>query len=106
MVGQTIAAFVFFLIPGGALGIILLCCHLRLPRHGGGAQDDVRWVHVAQIPFLIGPAALAVYTIYQLVLGTYHPPEVGMTAGVITGMIAVYGYFYLSLKLWRGRERG
>jgi hypothetical protein len=106
VVGQTIAAFVFSLIPGGALGIILLCCHLRPPWQGGGVRDDVRWAHVAQVPFLIGPALLAGYTIYEITIGTYHPPEVGMAAGVVIGMAVVYGYFYVSLRLWRGRQQG
>jgi hypothetical protein len=101
---QIIASFVFGFFLGLPVGIILLCFHLRTPAQGGGVRDDVRWVHVGQLLFFAGPIVLASLLIYEVVGGRYHLPEASFVGGMFAGMVGLYGYFYVSLKLWRGRK--
>jgi hypothetical protein len=92
MLTQTIASFVFGLIPGSALGIILLCAHTR---RRGGIERDMTAVRLAQLPFAFGPFLLIGVTIYEIYTGDFHPPWIGLIAGLTIGIFVTYGFLYL-----------
>jgi hypothetical protein len=92
MIAQTIAGFVFGLIPGAALGFMLICGHIR---RTGGPERDRKLVRLAQLPFMIGPFLLIVASLYAILVWDFHPPEIGLTAGIAVGLIATYGFLYV-----------
>ena len=92
MIAQTIGAFVFGLFSGVALGIILICGHLR---RSGGIERDKTLVRLSQLPFIIGPALLITASVYAILVWDFHPPNISMTAGITLGMIATYGLLYV-----------
>lgn len=91
MLIQTIAAFAFGLVPGAAIGLILMCVHIVVGREA----KPTKWkLLMAQLPFFLGPLLMAAASLEAIVTRNVHPPSLGVVAGVIVGMMGAYGVLY------------
>ena len=84
---QSIISFLFGLLPGFALGIMISICHLK--KHGGEENNKTK-KYSCIIVFGGIPTFWFMYELFNLLNGSYHAPDVGLSFGVFTCMVATY----------------
>ena len=84
---QTISSYIFALLPGLALGIMISICHLK---RTGGEEKDRNVVYPCILLFGSIPTLLFLYQIKNLIHGLYHAPDVALAFGLFTGMVGTY----------------